>query len=134
MEVNRYIKSICLELIYTIATIIFLIKLADLNKILIEESTKNVFEFLAYGDGRPLWYFVYTLIIVVIGIGLSIHNFHSIRYTELDFAEIIMVIVKLMVIIILIILLIIFINNPILRAIITAGCKIMAGGYLATQG
>lgn len=134
MEIKKIIKSVGLEIIYLAVAIVFLASLNNLNRVLMEEQKfSNSFELLAYKEYLPLKYFTGALILGFIGLVKLLKNVDKIRYRELSFEELVTKIVANIVLVIIIITLIIFINNPILKAIMTTTFVLIAGSYALSQ-
>ena len=130
MKIKTQIKKYFLEIVYFITTIFFLIKLSRLNEeLLYRYSFSDDFEMLCYKDYLPIKFFAITLCLIIVGIILGIRRINNILYVDLGFKELIEVLGILMLLLIMIILLIAFIDNPILRAIISVICCITFWGY-----
>lgn len=130
MKIKTQIKKYFLEIAYFITTIFFLIKLSRLNEeLLYSHSFSDDFEMLCYKDYLPIKFFAITLCLIIVGIILGIRRINNILYVDLGFKELVEVLGILMLLTIMIILLIAFIDNPILRSIISVICCITFCGY-----
>lgn len=130
MKIKTQIKKYFLEIAYFITTIFFLIKLSRLNEeLLYSHSFSDDFEMLCYKDYLPIKFFAITLCLIIVGIILGIRRINNILYVDMGFKELVEVLGILMLLTITIILLIAFIDNPILRAIISVICCITFCGY-----
>ena len=130
MKIKTQIKKYFSEIAYFITTIFFLIKLSRLNEeLLYNHSFSDDFEMLCYKDYLPIKFFAITLCLIIVGIILGIRRINNILYVDLGFKELVEVLGILMLLTIMIILLIAFIDNPILRSIISVICCITFCGY-----
>lgn len=130
MDIKKYLKLVIGESIYTFGTIIFLIFLNHLNNVLKKEMyDANAFQLLSYRNFLPLYFFAGTIFLAIIGVILIARRFNQIKYYELEFDELITNLIAILIVVFLIITLIIFINNPILKAIITVICFIVLLSY-----
>lgn len=133
-NLKNYIKLVLGELIYTIVTIVFLVRLNRLNRILTTSAyTNDMIKLLSYNNYSPLWFFGGTVALVVIGALLIGCKIDRIKNTEMCCGEIMASGMAMLAITVLIVLLIIFIDNPILRTILTVLCAIVGSVYLAAQ-
>lgn len=113
------------EIIFVIVMIAYLVQLNALNRELIFYGFDSSFELLSYNDYIPLKFFGIAIILFVIGCILVHHDFCCLREKCDSFEEMIAMFLAIGVTIILLILLIIFIDNPILRAVFSAGLIIL---------
>lgn len=120
MKIKDYVKLLLPEIIYLIVMVIYFINLDRLNKILLSRQMDSSIILLLYDNGKPIKYFAFALLLLVIGVYIIIKRINSIRFHELYFEEIIAAFISILLIVILLILLWVFINNPILRMIISA--------------
>ncbi len=107
------------EEIYFVLTTIYLFFLNHLNKELKATSFENSFMLLHYQDNMPIKYFIIALFLFVAGGLILLNRFNRIRNYECRFWEMILAIIGMTLVIIFLILIFHFINNPILRAIMT---------------
>lgn len=107
-------------LIYTIVSCIFLIILNLLNNKLLSTFDKNDIRLLAYNNYQPLKYFIFALLLVLIGIIVITKLVKSIKYSIEITDNILYYFILIIIIFIIIILIIVFLNNPILRVIFIA--------------
>lgn len=117
--------AIFLQMIYSFITAIFLYNLDKLNKILLFKYKDNPIELLSYANYKPMWYFVYTVVFVLIGLAFLVYYIRN--WKENVKESIFLFVIGLTGAILAIILLIVFINNPILKAILLA---IVGAGFL----
>ena len=126
---EKYIKLIGLDIVYSVFLIIFLYKLNILNHILLlkETETENIFYLLAYNNYSVLKYFSYAIILLFLAIVLIYFKYKM--YTEQSHTinEVYIIIVVVIGLFVSIWLIIFFINNPILRIILTASCITITG-------
>lgn len=129
---EKHIVSVIWNILYFIITVIYLIKLSNLNTDLerLQSLGKNSFELVKYDNYSPLYYFGYALLLILFGIALILNVcFSKYRiYSEID--DIIYYCVVVLVIILLIILIIYFITIPILKIILTVVLVTVGGGYV----
>lgn len=129
---EKHIVSVIWNILYFIITVIYLIKLSNLNTDLerLQSLGKNSFELVKYDNCSPLYYFGYALLLILFGIALILNVcFSKYRiYSEID--DIIYYCVVVLVIILLIILIIYFITIPILKIILTVVLVTVGGGYV----
>lgn len=124
MDFKDYFEKLWYKIIYALSVIVYLVFLNKLNKELLSYSFSSSFDLLAYNEHAALKYFGIAVILFGIGCYLIYREIRSFRM-ELDyFEEMIIAICTIAVIIILLILIIVFIDNPILRAILTAALTI----------
>lgn len=111
-------------LIYTVITTIFLIKLNQLNDILLAGGyDQHAFELLKFHDFQPIVYFVYTLVLCIAGVALIYFLGRSMfRCGEANPWEFLLLILGILIVIVFIVLLIWFIQNPIFQAILVVLC------------
>ena len=114
---NRCFKSICLDGVYLIVCITYLIKLHFLNKVLIDENL-NAFDLIMYDHYKPLRYFFTAAVLFVLGGMLIKHHIAKIRNDNINFVEVMINSIATIVIGIILILIWIFIDNPIVRALL----------------
>lgn len=126
---EKYIKLIGLDIVYSVFLIIFLYKLNILNHILLlkETENENIFYLLAYNNYSVLKYFSYAIILLFLAIVLIYFKYKM--YTEQSHTinEVYIIIVVVIGLFVSIWLIIFFINNPILRIILTASCITITG-------
>lgn len=112
------------EILYLTISIVFLIKLDGLNEILLNRhldphSYLDAVELLSFSDYAAVKYFAVTIILAIIGCLLIIRKYRHMKYHQMEFVEILLSIIAIVIIIGILILLWIFIDNPIVRAVIT---------------
>lgn len=116
---STVVRELFLELAYTAASAVFLFKLNNLNKVLLSLNLdSNPVELVAYADGKPVKYFIITLLLGLIGVFLIIRKFRHIKYDMTDSLEMLLSLAGILIVAIIIVLLWIFIDNPIARAVI----------------
>ena len=125
MRNHKMKLAIFLQMIYSFITAIFLYNLDKLNKILLFKYKDNPIELLSYANYKPMWYFVYTVVFVLIGLAFLVYYIRN--WKENVKESIFLFVIGLTGAILAIILLIVFINNPILKAILLA---IVGAGFL----
>lgn len=116
---KRFIELHIVEILYGVVVVMFLFKLHLLNAELSEIKFASSWKLLSYHDFLPIKYFAKTILYVLIGIGLCIKGANKLFYEELEFSKMIEQMIILLMLTILIVLLIVFIDNPILRAVIS---------------
>jgi len=126
---EKYIKLIGLDIVYFVFLIIFLYKLNILNHILLlkETENENVFYLLAYNNYSVLKYFSYAIILLFLAIVLIYFKYKMYTEESHTINEVWVIIVAVIGLFVSILLIIFFINNPILRIILTASCITIAG-------
>ncbi len=135
MDKKELIKKITYrywkEIITLVITIIFLILLNNLNNELLSKyATDDYLNILIYEDGKPVRYFIYTLLLVIIEGSLVALRFKEILHNEdLEIQDAISNLISILISIFLIIMLIHAISNPILKAILV----IMGGAVFVTK-
>ena len=118
-----------LDIVYFVFLIIFLYKLNILNHILLlkETENENVFYLLAYNNYSVLKYFSYAIILLFLAIVLIYFKYQMYTEESHTINEVWVIIVAVIGLFVSILLIIFFINNPILRIILTASCITIAG-------
>lgn len=128
------LRELRVELLFALVTTVLLVKLDQLNSVLnSSEYTDNAIKLLSYRNYLPLQYFGFTVILVVAGIFLVMRKANHIKNNTLCCGEITLSLFAIVIVLIWVGLLIIFINNPILRAILTVICLIVGSGYLIVE-
>lgn len=107
------------EIIFAFVMIIYLIQLNGLNRELNFYEFDNSFALLQYKDFIPIKFFLVAVVLFSVGCILVYHDFRYWRKSCDSFEEMITIFLTIVIIIILLILLIIFIDNPILKAILS---------------
>jgi len=130
MDYARYLWA---EVLYSIMAVIYLLQLNQLNKRLLAKGFEDAFRLMGYENYKPAKFFVFALVLFGIGIYLVFKKGTSILYERLSFSEIISALVAIVVIIIFLVLILIFINNPILRAVLTICAAVIGFAYVATN-
>ena len=118
MDARYYIRKIWYKIIYLLVVIGYLICLNKLNKELLEQHF-NAFELLAYRNYAAIKYFAVALILFVFGVILVFREFKRLKEAMEELGDILIAICTILVIVVLLFLIIVFIDNPILRAILT---------------
>ena len=118
MDARYYIRKIWYKIIYLVVVIGYLICLKRLNKELLEHHF-NAFDLLAYRNYAAIKYFAVALILFVIGVILVAREYKRLKEVMEEPGDILMAICTIVVIVVLLLLIIVFIDNPILRAILT---------------
>lgn len=116
MEVLSYFLP---EELYMIISIIYLWNLNILNTKLYALGN-DVVKILSYDEGKPLYYFIGAIILFVTGIYLIFKRGKIFFYHECEYKEMLLNIGAIIIIFFLLIAIFVFINNPILRAVISA--------------
>ncbi len=114
-----YLAFSLIEVIYLIATCIYLFKLHALNRVL-SPFSDNAYEVLTYKDGIAIYYFVIALVMMGIGAFIIKWRLSQFKNKYLQEEEKMAIIINVIVICCLFLAIWIFINNPILRAVILA--------------
>jgi hypothetical protein len=117
MRVIDYIEYLIWEIIYSIVTIVYLVKLNMLNQKLLSINFDNEIALLKYADSTPVRYFILALILLVLGVVVAGRRWTYARDNALSIEKVVATILAILVIVILLIQIIVFINNPILRAV-----------------
>lgn len=129
--IKEYIQKFWLEIIYIPISIFFMFCLNALNKELIyHDLIQHPIELLAYEGNKPIWYFLFTALLVIIGVINIVCKIRNLRDYDLDLPDFIITSATIAIHIIIIILLFILIDNPILRTIISVMC---IGGVIASS-
>lgn len=131
MDIKYYAKKNWYKIIYLFVVIIYLFCLQKLNKELLEQHF-DAFDLLAYKDYVAVKYFAVALGLFIIGVILIYMEVRCLKEGLEDFGEILVAIITIMVIIVLLVLIIKFINNPILKAILSV-VLIIGGGIALTE-
>ena len=75
---NNYIKIIK-EIVYSFFSIIFMFFLNSLNKELIDKSLDlRTYDLLIYKNFLPVKYFIFTLILIILGVIFILYNINYI--------------------------------------------------------
>ena len=128
MSFVNYLGYLLPEEMYTIVTTIYLVSLNMLNKKLLLIKFDNEFALLAYESYLPAKFFLGALLLFTIGICLIVYRIRKYKHYELSFEEVMASFLAVLVIVILLVLLFKFIDNPILRAVITCVASILGIG------
>ena len=116
---NNYEDKIKKFLENSIINLVFLLFLWNLNRELLSKfSSDESLKLLTYQNGKPIVFFVMTVLSIICGIIIVISRFKKILYEDPNLTEILYFGLSVLLISIIIITLIIAINNPILRAIV----------------
>ncbi|MBC1292241.1 hypothetical protein [Listeria booriae] len=124
MTDSGYLTRTIMVFIYSTMTIIFLIKLNQLNKILLDRGdSENSLDLLSYNHGQPWKYFGIAGLLVIIG-GLVIYFLFCYLMTGLEgnIFQALTIILFIILLIVLVVLLIKFIQIPILKAVFSVLC------------
>lgn len=124
MRVTDYIIGLIKEIIYLVVTVIYLIRLDNLNRELLSQNFAGAWELLAYKQYAALKFFCWAAILFFIGCVLLHSRICHMRRYEEAFGQILSSILAIAVISILLVLIFLFIDNPILRAVFTVGVVI----------
>ena len=126
---NNYIKIIK-EIVYSFFSIIFMFFLNSLNKELIDNGLDlRTYDLLIYKNFLPVKYFIFTLILIILGVIFILYNINYIKNYELELDEILYLVVGCIIDVIIILILIHLINHPIFKAISIAVSTFLAIGY-----
>ncbi len=126
---NNYIKIIK-EIVYSFFSIIFMFFLNSLNKELIDKGLDlRTYDLLIYKNFLPVKYFIFTLILIILGVIFILYNINYIKNYELELDEILYLVVGCIIDVIIILILIHLINHPIFKAISIAVSTFLAIGY-----
>ena len=80
---NNYIKIIK-EIVYSFFSIIFMFFLNSLNKELIDKGLDlRTYDLLIYKNFLPVKYFIFTLILIILGVIFILYNINYIKNYEL---------------------------------------------------
>lgn len=120
MRVGEYIVKVWKEIIFAFVMIIYLVQLNALNKELNSYNFDSPFALLQYKDFVAVKFFIAALFLFLIGCLLVWHGIRYLLRKCDSFEDMITMILAVLVMIGLLIVLIVFINNPILRAVMTA--------------
>lgn len=118
-KIKKFLENFWIESLYSIINLVFLLFLWNLNKELLSKfSSDESLKLLTYQNGKPIVFFVMTVLSIICGIIIVISRFKKILYEDPNLTEILYFGLSVLLISIIIITLIIAINNPILRAIV----------------
>lgn len=133
MDVKKYVKQSWYKIIYAIIVVVYLICLNNLNERLLERNFGSSFELLAYDNGIAMKYFIYAMILFIVGCVLVYLDFKKLIKELENYKEIKLTAITIIFLLTLLIMIIIFINNPILRAIMCSILVVLGAGYLFTN-
>lgn len=126
---NNYIKIIK-EIVYSFFSIIFMFFLNSLNKELIDKGLDlRTYDLLIYKNFLPVKYFIFTLILIILGVIFILYNINYIKNYELELDEILYLVVGCIIDVIIILILIHLTNHPIFKEISIAVSTFLAIGY-----
>ena len=126
---NNYIKIIK-EIVYSFFSIIFMFFLNSLNKELIDKGLDlRTYDLLIYKNFLPVKYFIFTLILIILGVIFILYNINYIKNYELELDEILYLVVGCIIDVIIILILIHLTNHPIFKEIFIAVSTFLAIGY-----
>lgn len=118
-KIKKFLENFWIESLYSIINLVFLLFLWSLNRELLSKfSSDESLKLLTYQNGKPIVFFVMTVLSIICGIIIIISRFKKILYEDPNLTEILYFGLSVLLISIIIITLIIAINNPILRAIV----------------
>ena len=118
-KIKKFLENFWIESLYSIINLVFLLFLWNLNRELLSKfSSDESLTLLTYQNGKPIVFFVMTVLSIICGIIIVISRFKKILYEDPNLTEILYFGLSVLLISIIIITLIIAINNPILRAIV----------------
>lgn len=117
-NIAEYLFFLKWELLYSIVTTIYLVSLNILNSELNAIHFLGPLELLLYEDSKPVHYFIWALILFIVGVIIITCRVMTVIREKVEYEEIIMIIIGIIICIILLSLIICFIDNPILRAIL----------------
>lgn len=118
-KIKKFLENFWIESLYSIINLVFLLFLWNLNRELLSKfSSDESLKLLTYQNGKPIVFFVMTVLSIICGIIIVISRFKKILYEDPNLTEILYFKLSVLLISIIIITLIIAINNPILRAIV----------------
>lgn len=118
-KIKKFLENFWIESLYSIINLVFLLFLWSLNRELLSKfSSDESLKLLTYQNGKPIVFFVMTVLSIICGIIIIISRFKKILYEDPTLTEILYFGLSVLLISIIIITLIIAINNPILRAIV----------------
>lgn len=120
MNLKDAMKYMLPEEVYSVVTVIYLFRLNHLNKQLKSMNFDNPFELLAYEKFTPILYVIIAGVLVFASTQILLKRYRQLKYTECSFREIVFIICLSFWICILLVLILVFIDNPILRAILSA--------------
>ena len=67
MDIKDYVKQSWYKIVYALIVVIYLICLNGLNERLLERDFASSFELLAYDNGIAMKYFIYAMILFIVG-------------------------------------------------------------------
>ena len=118
-KIKKFLENFWIESLYSIINLVFLLFLWNLNRELLSKfSSDESLKLLTYQNGKPIVFFVMTVLSIICGIIIVISRFKKILYEDPNLTEILYFGLSVLLISIIIITLIIAINNPILREIV----------------
>lgn len=132
MRMKECIVKVWKEILFAFAMIVYLVQLSDLNKELNFMDFDSSFELLQYRDFIAVKFFIVALVLFFIGCVLVWQGMRCLLRKCDSFEEMITMILVIAGIVGLLILLIIFINNPILKAILTV--VLCVCGFISIKG
>lgn len=121
--VKEILKYSIIEIIYLVASIIYMVFLNLFNKELMSIIVSNNYyiQILTYKNGRAIYFFIVAAMMIAFGGYRIVKHIKSILHDNLNLMEILMSLLIVIVMLILIIGIIILIDNPILKAIFIVG-------------
>ncbi|WP_102050825.1 hypothetical protein [Pygmaiobacter massiliensis] len=118
-------KQIWKEVIYALALLIYLFNLQQLNKKLVAQNLSSV-EIVMYNNFEPLKYFGGAFVFFAMGIFMAYLVIKRMKEDIHNPYEMLIGAAELLILLILLIMIIIFIDNPILRAVLTVALAVSA--------
>ncbi|WP_308578257.1 hypothetical protein, partial [uncultured Parvimonas sp.] len=104
--------------------------LNSLNKELIDNGLDlRTYDLLIYKNFLPVKYFIFTLILIILGVIFILYNINYIKNYELELDEILYLVVGCIIDVIIILILIHLTNHPIFKEISIAVSTFLAIGY-----
>lgn len=121
-------------MLYGLVTFIFLNRLNELNRTLIQRfAEKDYWNLLAYSSYKPINYFFATTILIGFGVWIIMSRYKKIRNEDLDIVDVIRLLISIFFASLLIVLLIQAISIPILKAIALVIGSIFAAAFMFRQ-
>lgn len=120
MNIKDIMKYMLPEEVYSIVTVLYLFRLDHLNRQLMDMDFDNPFHLLAYNNFSPIIYVIIAGVLVFASAQILLRRYRQLKYTECSFKEIIIILCSFCLVSIMLVLILVFIDNPILRAILSA--------------
>lgn len=128
MDWKYYLRKLWYKVIYILCVIVYIVFLDKLNKKLLSTEFDSAFSLIEYNHYEPVKYFLFALLLAVLGVILIMMEYNNWKNEENEFRDII--ICSVIIICIAIIVIIKFISIPILKALLICACVIFGFVYV----